>query len=154
VQVSVIVTGDKSLDRALATLEPKLQEKGIRKATRAAAKNVLDDVRRRVPKGKTLALQKSLKVRTARRGNGKRFPRHVMGHAVSTREGLFAGRTFYGGFLEFGTKPRKTKSGANRGIVEEVKFLRGSFYDNRTATKEIFRRELKKALRQIALESR
>ena len=53
-----------------------------------------------------------------------------MGHGVYVGEGLFKGDQFYAGFLEFGTKPRQTKSGANRGRIDEQKwaFLRPALF--------------------------
>lgn len=152
-QASIILTGDKELDKTLRDLPVKLQKKGIRKATRAAAKMIKDDAVRRVPvfSGE---LERSLTVRTAKRANGKALPRHTFGHAVATREAMFQGDTFYGGFIEFGTKLRLTRSGESRGAVDETSFIREALYGNKHQVRSIFRRELKQALEQIAGESR
>ena len=148
-QASIIITGDEQLDRTLRDLPVKLQKTGIRKATRAAAKAVRDDALRRVPVFSG-DLERSITVRTAKRSNGKSLPRHMFGHAVATREAMFTGETFYGGFIEFGTKARFTRSGEYRGAVDEVAFIRESLYGNVNQVRSIFRSELRRALEQIA----
>lgn len=101
---SLMLTGDKALDKKLRELPTKLQKKAIRTATREAAKRVLEEAKRLVPVDEGL-LEKSLVVRAATRGaRDRRLGRGVFGHTVTTREGLFQGETFYGGFVEFGTK--------------------------------------------------
>ena len=47
---NIVITGDEELDRALARLEPKLQKKHIKKATRNIAKQVLARARMEVPR--------------------------------------------------------------------------------------------------------
>lgn len=63
---SLTLTGDRQLDRALRNLEPKLQKKHIKKATRAAAKKVLAHTRSLTPKDSG-AMAKSFSVRATRR---------------------------------------------------------------------------------------
>lgn len=58
----IIVTGDKQLDRVLANLEPKMQKKHIKKATREVAKQVMARARQLTPV-KTGALAASYQVR-------------------------------------------------------------------------------------------
>lgn len=166
-QANIILTGDKQLDAALATMPAKMQKKGIRKATREAAKVVLADVRRRTPKH-TGALARSWKVRTARRSNGKPLRRGTMGHAVASVSGpLFRGDQFYFGFLEFGTKSRYTKGHLRRGVNRVARglyrgeirerdhsFLRRSLYGSQFRVKMLFRRHLAAALKQIAAEAK
>lgn len=150
---AVIITGDKKLDRALRSLPAKLQKKGVRKATRESAKTVLADAKRGIAH-ESGRLEKSLTVRTAKGRGGKRLARGTIGHAVATREGLFQGDAFYGGFIEFGTKPRQTKKGESRGRVEEDSFLRRALYGNQRLVNWVFKRNLGAALRQIANEAR
>lgn len=166
-QANFTLTGDKKLDRTLKEMEPKLAKKGIRKATRAAAKVVLADAKRRAPRGDTGKLERSLGVRTAKGGRGKRLRRGTIGHAVVTREGLFSGEAFYGGFLEFGTKNRRTKRGRiggtgaisqdamNRGRIAqgEFSFIRPALYGNERLIRWMFKRTLAKAINDIAREA-
>lgn len=122
----VIVTGDKALDRLLAGLDGKLQKKLSRQATRKSAKDiVLPDAKARVPEDSS-DLADSLVVRSIKRSRGK------IGHMVTTKDGLYEGDQFYGGFLEFGTKERQHKSGKQVGAIQPHKFafLRPAIYDN------------------------
>ena len=63
---AIIVTGVKELDRALRNLEPKMQKKAIKKATRVAAKKVLAKTRSLTPK-ETGAMAKAFGVRAITR---------------------------------------------------------------------------------------
>ena len=151
--ISLSITGDIKTDKALAALPKKLQRKALKQATKQAAQIVLADSRRRAPRDTGL-LSSKLVIRTAKRGDGRRMPRGIMGHAVMTREGLFAGEAFYGGFLEFGTKPRRTKSGAFRGQVAEMRFLRDSLYNNSGRVRAVFRKKIRSALQGLGREAR
>jgi HK97 gp10 family phage protein len=144
---NIILTGDKQLDRALSQFEPKFQKKGIRKATRDAAKSILSEAKRLTPV-LTGKLRKSLTVRVAKQGfNGKKLPRGTLGHEVTTREGsFFSGETFYGGIIEFGTK--KTRRIAPR------RFLRNALYARKSTIRGQFQVTLASALEQVAREVR
>jgi len=98
-KAKVFLTGDKALDKKLSTLEGKVRNKIARKAIRKAAKPVLDAAKANVPveSGK---LRKSLTIRALRKSSKNKFR---VGARVTTRDGLFSGETFYGGFVEFGT---------------------------------------------------
>lgn len=156
------ITGIAELDKKLAGMEKKLQDKYLRKATRVAAKAVLVHARRLVPEDSG-ALAASLKVRSAamttttKGGKKKRSTKYrgLVGHGVIAGDGLFKGDQFYAGFLEFGTKQRKTKAalwkdprntggGANRGRLDEQKFafLRPALYAEESTTRQIFRVEV------------
>lgn len=141
--MNIIVTGDKALDRKLAELTPKLQKTGIRKGTRDAAKYILQFARMLAPI-ETGELKQSLRVRTAKGRGGTRLRRGTQGHAVAQPI-----THFYGRFLEFGTAERQTQSGANRGRIEPVEFLREALYTNWRGAMQIFRRRLAEAIRQV-----
>ena len=94
-----LIADINELDRMLEQLPKKLRNKGARKATREAAKIVLEDARRLVPVD-TGQLESSLKVRARKRS---RRNKGTVGHSVTTSEGLFKGEEFYGGFIELGT---------------------------------------------------
>lgn len=94
---AVIITGVEEIDRKLSRFEQSVQKKAIRKATREASKVILEEAKTLVPVD-TGALRKSLRVRSLKRSRVKQ------GHQVQTGEGFFKGETFYGGFVEYGTK--------------------------------------------------
>lgn len=119
----------RELDAQLTALPKSLANKGARKATRAAAKVVLEDAKRLVPID-TGELERSLKVRARKRS---RRNKGTVGHAVVTGEDLFRGDQFYGGFVELGTQHR-----------EADPYLRPALWGNQA---KIFD-EYKKVLRQ------
>lgn len=63
---TVIVTGDREIDLALAQLAPKIQRKLARKAHRKAAKEVAEQVKQRAPKD-TGEYVKTITVRTLKK---------------------------------------------------------------------------------------
>lgn len=91
------VTGDQAILARLRALPPKTQRKVVRPALRAAAKVIHGEARQLVPvlSGK---LMRSLKVRAQKRRRGS------IGVNVQTGKKFFRGPTFYGGFVEYGTK--------------------------------------------------
>ncbi len=90
------------LTKILAGLPVSLENKGSRRATRAAAKVVLADAKSLAPHD-TGALERSLKVKARRRS---RRNKGTVGHRVVTseQEAVFGGEQFYGAFRELGTK--------------------------------------------------
>lgn len=123
-KINIIVTGDKKLDRALRHLEKNVQRKFARKAMRKAAKDViLPEARARVPVD-TGALERSLVVRAARRS------RRGIGVEVRTRDGLFAGDEFYGGFQELGTKHMPADPYLRPALYGNEAKIRGLFIDD------------------------
>lgn len=97
--VDLVLLGVPELHRALKDFDKAVHKKVIRYAVRQAAKPVLDEARRLVPV-KTGALRKSLRIRALKRQR----KRTSIGVQVVTGEEFFKGDTYYGGFLEFGTK--------------------------------------------------
>ena len=95
-------TGDAELQKLLNALPEKVQKKIMRQALREAAKVVAAEARARAPVG-TGTLRDSIKVRAAK---GKRG---TIGAEVVTGEGYFQGKTFYGAFIELGTRKMGAK---------------------------------------------
>lgn len=155
-----IITGSRELDKKFSEMPKRLQNNHMRKATRAAAKAVLVHAQRLVPED-TGALAASLKVRSAAMttttsgGTRRRIRKYrgMIGHGVSTTEGLFKGKQFYAGFVEFGTKTRTTKAGANRGLIESGKwaFLRPALYAEEDKTRQIFKTEMVRFIAEEAV---
>ena len=130
----VSVTGLKELDRKMRALEPAMQKKIIRKAARRAAKPVLDRARAFAPR-RSGALERSLKIRALRRSRR----RTAIGVQVSTDKGWFKGDEFYGAFVELGTKH-----------IEAKKYLRDARDQSRGAVKEVWIKELRQILSELA----
>lgn len=92
-----IVTGDKALDRALRTLEPRVARKVVRQAMRAAMKGMKTAIESTAPVGDTGALAASVKIRAGRRSRGK------MSILVGLEDTTFQGERYYAAFVEYGT---------------------------------------------------
>lgn len=88
---SITVFGIKEIDKALASIEPKLQRKVIRKAMRSGMKDIQADIVSRFPKD-TGETAKTIKVRA---GKGKRGEIVI---DVKSQDDNFIPK-----FLEFGT---------------------------------------------------
>lgn len=122
--LSCNVSGDAEIDEALGKLLDDTGTKGInaamRKATRAAVKEiVLPEVKSLIPY-RFGTLESKLVVRAITRSRGK------IGYFVGFPDPLFKGETFYGGFIEFGWDHW-------RGVkVEADSYLRRALYPNAT----------------------
>lgn len=103
----------------LDRFDAKEKKKILRKTLREAAKFIL------LPTTKSMAptdegtLKKSLKVRAIKNGRFRRKRKAVGVGVMNVDKSLFTGSQFYLGFLEYGTKPRKTKAGENRGKIDK-----------------------------------
>lgn len=120
---NIITTGFPEVDNLLATVEPKLQRKAIRKGTRAGAKVVLPKARSFVPHDTGL-LESTLTVRVANRvvdeaGGGVRKLKRgkEFGHQVTHRR-TGEGDPYYSHFVEFGTVFREADSYLRRALYE------------------------------------
>jgi len=118
------VRGKGAIKVTLAKLDrfdAKEKKKILRKTLREAAKFIV------LPTAKSMApkdsgtLKKSLKVRSVKNGRARRRRKAVGVGVMNVNKSLFTGSQFYLGFLEYGTKPRKTKAGENRGKIERDK---------------------------------
>lgn len=87
---TVVLTGDKEVDRKLLALKTTKMKAVVRRGTRAGAKLVQADAKLRFPKD-TGAAARSLKVRALPRS------RRWIGHQVTTK-------VFYAGHVEYGTR--------------------------------------------------
>jgi len=146
----LVVTGDKQLDRKLAQFEPKLQRKGVAKASRAGAKLVAARATARAPVDSG-DLERSIRVRALRRSRVR------SGHGVDSgsktkHEDVDSGLPFYAQFIEFGTTNRQHKSGKSVGRVaaEDHAFLRISLYESESQVKALFISTLRAWLREFA----
>lgn len=139
---NITLTGDKQVDSMLATLEPKLQKKAIKKGTREGAKLALQQAKRLVPID-TKTLLRSMTVRTAKREGGQRLSRGLSGHAVVHVQRKGKGDPFYAHFVEFGTK----KWHGHR-------YIRKALYDSQSAIVKANRDAIKEGVIEIARKER
>lgn len=147
-KIGVIITGDKELDALLAGLEPKLQKKLSRQATRKAAKDIVLPAAKAAVPFDTGELEESLVVRAMKRS------RNRIGNIVTTKEGLWRGDQFYGAMLEFGTKERVQKTtGRAVGRIEPRRFafLRPAVYDNEARIRQLYVNDLKELCNEAKL---
>lgn len=122
---TVIITGNKSLTKMLNALGSNKAREFHRKAVRKAARPILSEAKTNAPV-KSGALRGSLTIRAmpkSRKGIGVKVTNKV-GHD-------FQGKTFYGGFQEYGWKVgrRRSKRGGtsdNRRKVAGKWFMRNA----------------------------
>ena len=100
---TLVLTGDKRLNRKLMKLRGPDAKKAIRKSTRPALKPVLQEAKNNVPVDSG-ALKKSLKIRSLPRSRTSIGARVTSG---DTGKRAFSGEQYYGAFVEFGTKHQK-----------------------------------------------
>lgn len=112
--VRVTVKGTENLVRKLQTLKKTQSKKAIRKGSRAGCKLVQAEAKANVPV-RTGALRKEIKVRALGR-KAKKWT----GTQVTTK--VEGGPTYYGGFVELGTK----KMAARHFIKRAFQSVKGS----------------------------
>lgn len=98
----VTITGWEPLRAKLKALPTKVQRRVVRPAMRDAGKIVLASAKNTVPTGATGNLSRSLRLRAK-----KRTRKGTIGVNVSAGAAFFRGPTFYGGFVEYGTRKMK-----------------------------------------------
>lgn len=125
------ITGFAELDAGLSLFKPSLQRKGIRKATRASAKIVADQMKKIAPvdQGELLRTIKVKAIKRNRRGD--------IGHGVDSGHES-RDMPYYAQFLEFGTKERFHKSGKSVGELPEDGFAREALYISEFKVKATF----------------
>jgi len=110
INTKVTLIGEKELLKKLKRIPAKDAKKAIRKGTRAGAKMLVPEVKANTPK-RTGLLKKSVKVRSLKKSRVR------TGVAVQMGKGAFVGKTFYGGFAEYGT----TRQDAQEFIKKSVR---------------------------------
>lgn len=154
----ITITGVAELDRKLAMIAasdgPKSVNDKMRKTLKAAVTTIVEpEVKARVPVAQA-AYSRSTKTRVEGREEGTivgtkdsiqsepgfllskitvkatKRSRSSVGYWVGFADPLFQGDTYYAGFLEYGTKKRQNKKGANRGEIKPDSFLRVPLYSN------------------------
>lgn len=139
---AIATTGFPEVDNLLATLEPKLQKKALRKGTRAGAKAVMQLAKQLVPIGETQVLQTTLTVRTAKGTGRGRFRRGTFGHMVTHRD-TGVDDPHYAHFAEFGTI-----------YWEGDAYIRPALYNSKTKVLSEARRAMIAGVNEIAAKAK
>ena len=92
-----VVTGVAEIDRALRDLEPKLGKKVIRQEMRKSLKATQTAAKQLAPVASG-AVRNAIKIRAGKTKRGRISIIVILG------EGDFVGKTFYGAFVDLGTK--------------------------------------------------
>ena len=133
---AIAVTGIDELDRQLRLLDANLGKKYVRKAMRKSLIPVREQAKKNAPVD-TGHLRNSIKIRALKRSR-KRF-------GAAVRAGNQTGFTrneFYGGFMEWGWKPR----GGNK--VAGTRFMKRAAVEKRQEQLAIFEREVYQSIIQ------
>ena len=135
-----VLTGKKELDDLLKQLPKEMSNHdALGKAHLQSAKILVEKEKLLAPEGPTGNLVDSIgSVRTPfKKANG-------IGEVVvgPRRKGRFKG--FAGHLVEYGTKRRKNKKGANRGTMLKKPFARPAFEQTKTSLKDSVKVNLKK----------
>lgn len=145
----LVLTGDKELNKRLAMLSGKEAKKVVRKSLRPALKPVLQEARGNAPT-KTGFLKKNIKIKSIARSRTYIGARVTSGLGKAKSGNDNSGDAFYGSFLEYGTKPRRTESGANRGIVKPFKYMKKAADKKREQALRIYREGIASGLIGLA----
>ena len=135
-----VLTGKKELDDLLKQLPKEMSNHdALGKAHLQSAKILIEKEKLLAPEGPTGNLVDSIgAVRTPFK-KANRIGEVVVG---PRRKGRFKG--FSGHLVEYGTRKRKNKSGANRGTMPKKPFARPAFEQTKTPLKESVKVNLKK----------
>lgn len=114
------LTGDKELDKFLKGLPKELNNTLLTKTHINAAKHVVEKAKLLAPEGPTGNLVDSI----GTQATGVKRQRSLGETHTGPRRGRGKGqRGFAGHLVEYGTKTRKTKRGANRGKMKANPFM-------------------------------
>lgn len=132
----VAIEGADQLRKNLRSLDDKLRRKLIRDALRKGAQPIYEEARRLVPV-RTGALQASINIKASTTAKRVRF------RVQTGAEGFFKGKTYYGGFVEFGHKIGSRKLGDKRKEVPPHPFMGDAFDERGDEARRITLDELK-----------
>ena len=139
---TLVLTGDKKLNRKLKRLAGPDARKVIRQASRVAIKPVRSAAKSQAPHDSG-ALRRAIRIRAIKRSRSK------VGTRITIGEKDFTGSTFYGGFQEWGWKTGKRGS-QNRTHIEGKRFLKQAADSKRAMAIAIYRREIAKRITELA----
>jgi HK97 gp10 family phage protein len=118
----ISVTGVREIDKVLKELPKQMTHAILGSAHVAAAKPLVEKAKLTAPEGPTGNLVDSI---GAVKTSIKRADAIGQVFVGPRRKGRYKG--YHGHMVEFGTKRRKTKKGANRGVMPAKPFMKPSF---------------------------
>jgi len=140
------ITGLKEIYGALNDLPKELSDTKLQKVHAAAAIPLVNRIHRLAPVGLTGNLADSIGIEKPGKKNKGELGAIYVG---PRRKGGFKG--FAGHLVEFGTKARKTKRGANRGVMPAEPFVEPSWEQTKNEVLGIVTKELEKTVLKFAL---
>lgn len=129
----ISITGVKEIDKVLRELPKQMTHQILGAAHAAAAKPLIEKAKLLAPEGPTGNLVDSIGVTKT---NIKKANKLGEVRGGPRRKGGYKG--FAGHLVEFGTRKRRTRKGANRGLMRPKPFMRPAF----TATKGQIERDI------------
>jgi HK97 gp10 family phage protein len=123
--VSVQITGLAQLEKKMISLGPKIALKALRGALVSGAREIKNDAINRAP-SLSGRLRRAILIKRMPKGNP--FNERVI---IGVRHGKKLQKTdrdaWYWGFVEFGTKERRWKSGKSTGTMPKQSFIQPAF---------------------------
>jgi hypothetical protein len=120
--VKLSVTGDKQIDRLFKAWPRDLQHQTLGTAHASAAKPLVEKAKLLAPEGPTGNLVDSIGLVKTPVAKANNIGEVIVGPRRSRRFRGFAGH-----LVEFGTRPRRNKKGANRGVMPKTPFMQPAF---------------------------
>jgi HK97 gp10 family phage protein len=137
--MTIILKGDKEIRNALKHLPDVVQHRVLSAANFAAAKPLVEKEKLLAPEGPTGNLVDSIGAVKTSLAKASKLGEVIVG---PRRRGY---KGFAGHLVEYGTRRRKTKSGANRGVMPKKPFARPAFQATRGQVESSIAGQLSKA---------
>jgi HK97 gp10 family phage protein len=135
----VTLTGVKEIDRVLKGMKAEMSHQVLGAANLAAAKPLILEEQRLAPVGKTRTLVNSIGAKKQSLRSANEIGAVLVGPQRSKKG-------FAAPLVEFGTKRRRTRKGANRGIMPATPFVRPAFENTKEQVEQNIKTEIGKKL--------
>jgi HK97 gp10 family phage protein len=146
-KVSYKLTGVKEIDNCLNAMSAEMQDKTLQSAAAAAAKPLVTKEKLLAPEGPTGNLVDSIGIVKGGFSQVSSGKRDIGSVIVGPRRGRFKGNAAH--LVEYGTKKRKNKTGANRGVMPKEPFAATAFEATKSEVLGGYREEVGKALIRV-----
>ena len=148
--MSVVVTGDKAIDRKLKNVGEKTARKVTRRGVSKGTNVSTREIRKSAPVGKTKKVKKGVGQRNlkASEAGGNIEAKAGIGVGKKTKKtGKFAP---HGHLVALGSKRRKNKKGANRGVMPRNDFVRRAFERTKSRSYDVMRQAIAEGIQKEA----
>ncbi len=139
--MNITINGADDVYKALGAISKSLPERTIYSANRAASKVLVEREKLLAPEGPTGNLVDSIGAIKPSKKSGREVGSVVVG---PRRKNGYKG--FAGHFVEYGTKQRRNKRGANRGVMPNEPFAEPAFNQTKVQIEGSIKTELQKAV--------